>query len=284
MDQKTKGLITVHGAVLLFGLSGLFAKLITLPSIIITLGRVGFSSVFLFLLLRLTKTPMKLREKKQYGIFALSGVILAVHWWSFLQAIQFSTVAIGTISFSTFPLFVSFLDPLFTKNTIKKSQIISSLIMICGVVVMVEEWSFRSSYTLGIICGLISAVTYALLSLLNKHYFGEYPSTLISFYEQSFAFITLLPALFIIKPIFSPQNIALLALLGVIFTAISHSLFISGLKNINPHTASIISGLETPYSIVASYFIFGEVPSLNTVLGGCIILGVVFYTTLREKK
>ena len=108
MDQKTKGLVTVHGAVLLFGLSGLFAKLISLPSIIITLGRVGFSSLFLFLLLSITKTPFKLREKKQYGIFAISGAVLAIHWWSFLQAIQFSTVAIGTISFSTFPLSSAF--------------------------------------------------------------------------------------------------------------------------------------------------------------------------------
>lgn len=284
MDKKTKGLLTVHCAVLLFGLSGLFGKLITLPSIIITWGRVGFSSLFLFLLLKLTKTPIKLSKSRQYGTFAVAGIILAVHWWTFLQAIQFSTVSIGTISFSTFPLFVSFLDPVFTKNKISRSSIISSLIMILGVIVMVEEWSFKNSYTLGIICGLISAVTYAVLSLMNKHRFGEHPSILISFYEQSFAFIVLLPSLFIIKPVFSAKNVLLLALLGVVFTAISHSLFISSLKNINPHTASIISGLETPYSIVFSYLIFKEIPSVKTILGGCIILSVVFFTTLKEKR
>ena len=47
--------MTVHLAVLLFGLSGLFGKLITLPAIIITLGRVFFSSLFLLCLLKTEK-------------------------------------------------------------------------------------------------------------------------------------------------------------------------------------------------------------------------------------
>ena len=115
MKNKNNGLLYVHLAVLLFGLSGLFGKLILLPAIIITLGRVFFSSIFLFSLLKAKKISLSLASKKEYLLFISAGAILAIHWWTFLASIQVSTVAIGTISFATFPLFVAFLSPLFTK-------------------------------------------------------------------------------------------------------------------------------------------------------------------------
>ena len=46
-ESQRKGLISVHVAVALFGFVGLFAKLVDLPAVIIVLGRVFFSSIFL---------------------------------------------------------------------------------------------------------------------------------------------------------------------------------------------------------------------------------------------
>lgn len=46
MNIQKKSLISVHIAVLLFGISGLFAKMVDLPSIIITFGRVFFLPYF----------------------------------------------------------------------------------------------------------------------------------------------------------------------------------------------------------------------------------------------
>ena len=108
--------MTVHLAVLLFGLSGLFGKLITLPAIIITLGRVFFSSLFLLCLLKVRKVSLKPQSRLDAVVLASAGAVLALHWWSFLASIQVSTVATATISFSTFPLFVTLLSPFFFKG------------------------------------------------------------------------------------------------------------------------------------------------------------------------
>lgn len=282
MKNKNIGLISVHSAVLLFGLSGLFAKFINLPSITITLGRVFFSSIFLFLFLGINKTSINLKNKKDYLLLAVSGCILAVHWWSFLQSIQVSTVAIGTISFSSFPLFVTLIDPFFSKERLKFRNLACSLIMLLGIAVMVESWSLGNSATLGVMWGLLSAVTYGILSLINKRFSCEYSPFVISFYEQSAAFIFLLPSLFIFMPKVWLKDLSLLCLLGVVFTGISHSLFIKGLKFIKPQTAGIISGLEPIYSIAFAFLVFGEIPGIREVMGGIIILGVVFYTTFKE--
>ena len=40
-------------------------------------------------------------------ILIVLGIILAVHWTTFFYSIQLSTVAIGLLTFSTFPIFAT---------------------------------------------------------------------------------------------------------------------------------------------------------------------------------
>ena len=49
-------------------------------------------------------------------------------------------------------------------------------------------------------------------------------------------------------------------------------------------TAGIISGLESVYGILAAFFVLREVPGLRELIGGAVILGVVFYSTLDSAK
>jgi len=90
-----------------------------------------------------------------------------------------------------------------------------------------------------------------------------------------------MPFLFLYKPTFQVHEVLLLLLLGIVFTGISHSLFISGLKNIKTQAASIISSLEPVYGILFAIFLLSEIPALREVFGGIIILGAVFYSTVK---
>jgi len=74
-----------------------------------------------------------------------------------------------------------------------------------------------------------------------------------------------------------------LVLLGVLFTAVAHSLFIKGLTNVKAQTASIIASLEPVYGIIFAVIILSEIPTLRVVIGGSIILGATFYTTIKSK-
>lgn len=85
MENKKSSLIQLHIAVLLFGISGLFGKFLTQSSIIIVLGRVFFSSIFLFLGLTITKENLKLKSRKDMLIIAFMGIVLAIHWSTFFK-------------------------------------------------------------------------------------------------------------------------------------------------------------------------------------------------------
>lgn len=282
MQENKKGLISVHIAVLLFGVSGLFAKMVDLPSIVITFGRVLFSSVFLFIMLRIRKAEMKLNCGRDYAALFMSGIILAIHWTTFSLSIQLSTVAVGTITFSTYPLFVTFLEPYLFQEKLKGSSIVSAVIMLAGVLFIVPEFELTNSMTQGILWGMVCSLSYAVLSLWNRRFANTYSGSIVSFYEQGAAAMVLLPVMFFIKPKISGMDVAGLVVYGVICTAVAHSLFIEGLKHIRVQTAGIISGLESVYGIVLAAILLREFPSARELIGGGIILSVVFYTTIKK--
>ncbi|MBV7273988.1 EamA family transporter [Clostridium sp. PL3] len=283
MNIKNKSLMEIHLAVFLFGLSGLFGKLLLLPSMIIVLGRVFFSSIFLLIIMLYLKKDIKLKQQKHYFYLVIMGITLAIHWSTFFKSIQVSTVAIGLLTFSTFPVFVTFLEPYFFKEKIKFPDIVIAIITFLGVVLVVPKFELGNSLTQGVVWGVISGFTYAILSMLNRKYVKEYSSSVIAFYEQFVATIVLIPFLFLQKPVFDLRDILLLIILGTVFTGISHSLFIKSLKNIKTQTAGIISSLEPVYGITLAVFFLREVPNLREVLGGIIILGTVFYSTIKSK-
>jgi drug/metabolite transporter (DMT)-like permease len=284
MNGPNKNLINIHVAVFLFGFSSLFARLVNQNAIVITFGRVFFSFVFLFVFAWLNKLELRLISKKDYFLIAVSGIILAIHWFCFIQSIQLSTVAIGTITFSTFPLFTSFLEPVFFKERIKIRAVVCSIIMLAGIFILAQNSGVRESIqkTNGIIIGLVSGLTYAILSLLNRSFSARYNSKTIVFYEQLSAAIILMPFVFIIKPAVPVKDLILLAVLGIVFTAVAHALFVKGLAHVKVSTAGIISGLEAVYSIILASILLREVPMVNEIAGGVVVLIVAFYMTRRS--
>lgn len=280
--ERNKSLILVNISVFLFGLAGLFAKWIEIPAIGITFGRVFFSSITLFLYCLFTKQNIKV-ENKDLKLLILTGIILAFHWWSFLYSIQISTVAIGTITFSTFPLFITIINSLMNKR-ISLKELILSLLIILGVFITIPEFSLENTMFIGIIIGILSALSYAVLTLMNKYFSTKYTSTVIALYEQSSAAIILIPSLFMIQIIPTAQDIILLIFLGVVTTALAHTLFISSLKKIPAYIAGIVSSMESVYSIILASLFLKEIPTIREILGAIIIIGVVIITQIKTDE
>lgn len=271
----------VHLAVLLFGLAGLFGKWIVLPATIIVLGRVFFASLFLGPIL-FAKNQRVFLSGKEYNKFIVLGAILSVHWVSFFYSIQISTVAVGLLSFSSFPIFTTFLEPKILGGKLPLKSVFLSLLTFCGLVLVVPEFNLENNVTQGVLWGVLSGLTFALLSILNKKYVANYTSAEVAFHQDVNAFIFLIPFLLIEEVNWSLDAIILLAILGVVFTAVAHTLFIEGMKTVRATTASIIASLEPVYGILFAMVFFTEYPSIEQVFGGVIILGTSLYSSLRS--
>jgi drug/metabolite transporter (DMT)-like permease len=281
---KKQSLVEIHVAVVLFGLAGLFGKWLVLSPLIIVLGRVFFASLALLIIFLFSKQNIRISPIKNYALFVLLGFILAVHWAAFFQSIQISTVAIGLLSYSSFPVFTAFLEPLFFREKIDLSMILLALFCVIGIFLIIPRFDLSNSTYRGVLWGLLAGFTFSVLTILNRKLSQEYSSLLITFYQDFWATIFLLPFFFILKPRLDNRDILLLLFLGIFCTALSHSLFIKGMRHIKAQTAAIISSLEPVYGIIMALIILREVPSLRTVLGGIVILGTTFAVTWKGAR
>lgn len=286
MDTQThfnKNILYLHIAVMLFGLAGVVAQFVEVSAVMVALGRVICSSALLLIIALVKKDRLRLDSKRDVLLIILTGAVMAAHWTTFFQSIQVSTVAIGTITFSTFPLFLTFLEPIIFHEKIRRQSIFSAIILFIGVLITIPEFSMANDTTIGIIWGMICSLTYAILTLANRYFSARYAARTICLYEQGSAAVVLLPALFLLETTWRAQDIAGVAFVGFICTAFAHSLYVSAQKSVKAQTAGIVSGMETVYGIVYALLFLGEIPTIRELVGGAVILGVAMYSSLKAK-
>lgn len=278
--QGSNSVLLLHGAVMLFGLSAVLGQFVDAPAAVIAGGRVVWSSLALLVLSLAKKSDLKLKSKKDYAAALSAGVVLAIHWTTFFQAIQSSSVAIGTITFSAFPLFLTFLEPLVFHEPLRLRSLVTALLLLVGVGITVPDFSLENQVTLGIVWGLVSALAYAVLSLANRYLSGRYEARTVCLYEQGTAAVVLLPVLVFSRVTWSLQNFAGIAAIGLLCTAIAHSLYVAAQRHVKAQTAGIISGMETVYGILFALLFLGEIPGPRELIGGAVILGVALFSSL----
>lgn len=270
-----KGIVSIHLAVFLFGLAGLFGKFLSCSPLVIVFGRTFFGAIALLITACFfSKHLLFSFERKTFFFFIFQGILLAIHWWSFFYSIQISSVAVGLVTYSTFPLFVTFLEPLLFHEKFKPMDIVIAGAVFIGIVLVIPDFDFSNTITKGAFYGIFSGFTFALLTLVNRKNARKIDAIVVAFYQNFFAAFFLLLPVFVLHPalpgIWELPN---LVFLGVVCTALAHTLFIKALVFIRAQTASVIAGLEPVYGILIAFLWLNEIPGTRTLAGGLIIVG-----------
>ncbi|HYD97226.1 MAG TPA: DMT family transporter [Noviherbaspirillum sp.] len=277
------GLLQIHAAVLLAGGAGLFAKFLPVSAAVLTAGRTVFGSLALLAVAMLAKSSLRLHGTKDFLVLAATGALLAAHWFTFFLSIQVSTVAIGLLAFSSFPLFVTFLEPVVFGERLHRRDVATAIVVTLGLVLVTPSFDLGNHLTQGLLWGVLSAFTYAALSLLSRSYAGRYPAVSISFYQQAFAALCTLPLALQWEGMLTSRDLSLLLVLGVVFTALGQSLVVASLRHLRAQTASVVFGLEPVYGILLAWLLLDEAPAARTLLGGLLICGAVLVASLMHR-
>lgn len=281
--QRYHGIAAVHVAVFLFGLPGFLAKLTSLSPPMLVLGRTVFAVAALLPIYLVRKRDDPLRLQDSLVLFSL-GMLLAVHWLAFFRSIQISSVTIGLLTYSTFPLFVTFLEPLIFRERFRVKDVFLCLLIILGIVLIVPEWHFQNRVTAGVLWGVLSGLTYAVLSLSNRKWVERISSLQITLFENGSAAVVLLPFAFRYFQIPSTRDFGILLIIGIFCTALAFLLFVQSLKTIRTQLASLIACMEPVYGILLAFIFLSEVPSLRMILGGVLILGSAFLGSVLRRR
>ena len=195
------------------------------------------------------------------------------------MAVQKSTVAIGLFSFSSFPVFTVLLESFFFKEKWKPQFLILALLSLFGIYLLFPELSWNHQYIQGIFWGVLSGLSFALLTIYNRQHLQNKSAIEVAFFQDFFALIILSPLIIYQAESISRISWIQLLILGTVFTALAHVLYIGGLKTIMARQAALISNLEPIYGVLFAYFLLGESLHWKILLGGVLILLAAVYTS-----
>jgi drug/metabolite transporter (DMT)-like permease len=264
--------------------TGLFAKMITLPAVEIIQLRCLVAALTLLLFVKLTGASLAIARRTDLGWILLMGLIVAVHWIAFFTSIQLSSVAIGIISAFTFPAMTVLMEPWFFREPIDRRNLIIAMIVFGGVYLAIPGGLTGGKVALGAAWGILSAFLYAVRNILYRKHLSHYPSSAMMFYQVAVAAIVLLPFLSPDIDLVTDHRWLYIVVLGVIFTAVSHTLFIDSLRLIKASTAGMLTSLEPIYGIILAAVLISEMPEVKTVAGALIVVTAALYTSLRVHR
>ena len=214
-----------------------------------------------------------------------NGVVLALHWLSFFAAIQVSTVAVGLLGFASFPLFTLLAERVFFARRLRRREGVTALLVTAGLVLLVPELSLANPVVQGLAWGLVSGFTFALLVVMNRRWIGNangHRHRLLAKRPCRARVAAFRVGGALTSAPIGAREIMLLIVLGLVCTALAHTLFIGGLAVVTAHTASVIAALEPVYGIVLALVFLGEVPGARTIAGGALIVAAAVIATRRS--
>lgn len=278
------GLAHLHLATALLAGTALFPKLIALPADEIVALRSLVAAVALFLFARVAGVDLGAVRREHRGMVALVGVLTGAHWVLFFYSVQLTTVAIGLICLFTFPVMVVFLEPLVSRERIEARDVAMAAAVVVGVWLVVPEATLENPVTLGAALGLLSALLYALRTVLYRQHLKEYPSSAMMFYQVAIAALVLCPLLFDGVDVASEGRWLYLLVLGVVFTALPHTLMVHSLRSLRAKTVSLIASLQPFYGALLAAVLLAEIPDPGTVAGGVVIVAAAAYESVRARE
>lgn len=279
-----QGLIQIHIAALLAGLTGLFGKLLPVAPEVITAGRTVIACATLAIIAVATGAGFRIGNRSDALKIAASGMFLAAHWMAFFKAIQVSSVAVGLLAFASYPLFVVFLEPLFFREKLRAFDIAAAFVVTAGLAIIAPRFDLGDRMTQGLLWGVLSGAFCAGVSLLSRAVVGRSATVTIAFHQQLVAAACTLPFAILAAPEITARTAWLLALLGVVFTAGLQALFVSSLRHITVRTSSLVIMLEPVYAILFAALLLHEHPAPRVLLGGALVCGAVLGVTLKHAR
>ena len=291
MSPVRRAYLELHLAVLLFGITAILGKVITLTALVLVWWRVLLTAGSLVPLVKIRAAlrqipPARLRR------MALIGSIIAVHWVTFYGAIKLSNASVTLVCMATTSFFAAFLEPWLLRAPLRKLEVGIGLLIIPGMALIVG--TLPSDMWWGVVVGLTSALLAALFSILNKQIVDTADTKTMTFIEMSAAwgFLSLvLPVVLWYAPdtVFWPSgaDIGYLAILVLFCTTLAFILSLRALHHISAFAATLTVNLEPVYGILLAAVLLQEhqelTPGFYAGLG-VILVAVFGYPALRARQ
>lgn len=277
-----------------FGTIGIFVRSIPFPSSFIAMAR-GFLGVAFLLLLNLfgKKRIDFAAVRKNIFVLLASGAAIGVNWILLFESYNYTSVATATLCYYLAPIFVTLASPFVLKERLTGKRLCCVLGALLGMVFVsgvFEGGAVGGKDLKGILLGTGAALFYATVMLLNKK-LKDIGDTDRTIFQLFFAAVVVMPYVFFTENVasfeFGAKAVLLLAVVGVVHTGFSYTLYFGSVGRLPAQTTALFSYIDPVVAILLSAVVLRERLSLFDIIGAVLILGSTLLGEInfkREKK
>jgi drug/metabolite transporter (DMT)-like permease len=181
----TKDHLLLHFIVFIWGWAPIFGKQITLEALQLVWYRIGITIIAIAIYAFIIKQRFTI-SFKDYTLLALTGAVIAFHWFCFYHAIKVSNVSVTLAAFATGTFFTSITEPFFYKRKFLWYELIFGLLIIIAIAFI---FNVETKNKLGIIFGVLAAFTSSLFTVWNGLFIRKIEAPVISIVELCGGFL-----------------------------------------------------------------------------------------------
>jgi drug/metabolite transporter (DMT)-like permease len=287
------GYLYVVIAALMWGLSGSSAKFLfksgITPYQLVQL-RLTISTVILFLWLLIRKPFLLKIDRKDILYFILFGTVgMAGVQFTYLFTISKIKVAAAILLQYLAPSFIAIHSVVFMREKLAPATIAALLgaTFGCYLVVGAYNLDILTMNIVGIISGILSAITFAWYSIHGEYGMRRYNPWTVLFFALFFGALVwnvLHPPLEAFMHAYSPVQWSWILYIGVLGTLIPFGLYLEGINLIRSTRASITATLEPITAGIISYLFLNEIMETAQIAGGIIIIASIILLQLHQEQ
>ena len=270
-------------------LSSIFVKYSAAPSAVTAAYRLLWTVLLMSpaaLGKRETRAEFSSMGRRNLLMSALSGVFLALHFWTWFESLRHTSVASSTTIVCTEVVWVSLGYCLFMRGKLSAKAVAAIAITLVGsMIIAFADSKAEGMHLYGDMLALLAAIAVAVYVLIGKAVRSSISTTAYTYVvyavcAAALVFISLLQG----QPLlgYGPDAILVGLLLAIFSTILGHSIFSWCLKYFSPSFVSASKLCEPVAASVLAGFLFNEMPVPLQVLGGVLIIGGVLYYSRIE--
>lgn len=207
---------------------------------------------------------------------------MGASWMLLYEAYARIGVSVASLLYYCGPVIVMVLSPLIFKEQLTLYKIVGFFVVLCGVFFVNGNMLNENGDTLGLLCGLFSAVMYALMVIFNKKA-ADISGLENAMFQLSVSFITV--AVYTgFKQGFtidiSSVRILPVIILGLLNTGVGCYFYFSSIGKLPVQSVAICGYLEPLSAVLLSCFLLKKTMLPMQMIGAVLILGGAVFSEL----
>lgn len=289
--QKYPMIMIVVG-VIGISLSSIFVKYASAPSAVTAAFRLLWTVLLMTpaaLGKQKTRQELKQMGRRSLGLSSLSGIFLALHFWTWFESLKHTSVASSTTIVCTEVIWVSLGYCLFMKGRLSGKAVTAITVTLAGsILIACADSASEGTHLYGDLLALLAAAAVAVYVLIGKHVRTSVSTTAYTYvvYAACAAMLLLISILQGQRLFeYGPSAVVVGLLLAIFSTILGHSIFSWCLKYFSPSFVSASKLCEPVVASILAAILFAEVPSPLQLAGGALIIGgVLYYSCIESAK